>query len=834
MSIGSPDGRQGIRCSPGRCRTRSLAVILRDDCDLLAMAPTGSGKTAVALLAILQAFARGKRAFYTSPIKALSNQKYAEFKQWFRAKGVEGEVTLLTGDIKIRAPPGTRNELIICTSEILRNKLVKTRGIRQRAGAGAAAAAALVAAADPDLENLGCLVSDEVHYINDPKRGSVWEETLMHLPHEVQLVALSATLRNPEHFVDWIARTRKRKGEIVRRTDRHVPLHFGALLHAQDPVDSKFVELYSTHGDKAGVFDKERFRRMFPAKKKAAKGEQKLVQGDTKVNRVVKELDAQDKLPAIVFCMSRQGCEHAARNVKGNPLLSAGYKKKPPPEQQEELIQWEYEEAERSHRVKVIEDRLLAMHRKHLKRFAKELEQLEEYHQIIELLKRGVAYHHAGMLPILREYVEMCFQEKLIRVVFATETLAVGVNMPARTVVFTQLDKFVDKSRDYRFFRCDEFWQMAGRAGRRGMDERGYVIYAPSLFMAGENVPVEEMTRMLTGSMPAAESQLHVDRSFVLRHLGKGFGSEVLHTTMLADQLRRKSAELQGMVKEGKDLQSAFSPEIKDAMARYEVVNAKLSSGQYLNYQESQAVAKEIRDIQAAFPGGAAAFEAERARFHDAQQLQADLDECHVRLQRDWNEAQSWLLGMGFIEPDPAVLKDSGVPGQALTPRGYACTCFTDGHPLIMGTVIADGRLEKLTLPEIAAWLSTFMSEAYKFKDPEARDLLVPSARLEQAWAASFELAKELGVELDKTLGLHMLDWCLHRDIARITKKIRPSMLGLFVKAVAQVVAFIDTLKEVLLGMGFYKTYNKLENHSDALMGGIVTTMSLYLATADD
>ncbi|KAJ1494597.1 P-loop containing nucleoside triphosphate hydrolase protein, partial [Baffinella frigidus] len=172
-----------------------------------------SGKTAVALLAILQAFARGKRAIYTSPIKALSNQKYAEFKEWFRTKGVNGEVSLLTGDIKIRAPPGTKNELLYKTNYRLR-AYEYAGGMNME---------------DPDLERLGCVVSDEVHYINDPERGAVWEETIVHLPQSVQLVALSATLRSPQDFVDWIASARGRPGEVVRRTDRHVPLYVGGL-----------------------------------------------------------------------------------------------------------------------------------------------------------------------------------------------------------------------------------------------------------------------------------------------------------------------------------------------------------------------------------------------------------------------------------------------------------------------------------------------------------------------------------------------------------------------------------------------------------------------------
>ena len=232
---------------------RSLAVIVHQELDLLAMAPTGSGKTAVALIAILQAFRRGKKAVYTSPIKALSNQKYSEFKNWFAGRGIVAGVSLLTGDIKIRSPPGTVNELIICTSEILRNKLTQSKRAPPPPTAdGTADTAGLL---DLDLSSIGCVVSDEIHYINDVERGTVWEETLMHLPNTVQMVALSATLRDPESFVAWIAKARGRAGRIVRRIDRHVPLHLGALERRQQ----SFEEYFCTHGAKAGVFDMAKF-----------------------------------------------------------------------------------------------------------------------------------------------------------------------------------------------------------------------------------------------------------------------------------------------------------------------------------------------------------------------------------------------------------------------------------------------------------------------------------------------------------------------------------------------------------------------------------------------
>lgn len=265
---------------------RCLAVIVCPEKDVLAMAPTGSGKTAVALMAILQAFKRGQRAVYTSPIKALSNQKYAEFKSWFSEKGVDAQVSLLTGDVKIRAPPGTKNELLICTSEILRNKLVKSSGVNPftpKVDPPPSTASSTNEVRtytqgdepDADLERLGCVVSDEIHYINDVERGSVWEETLMHLPRSVQMVALSATLREPEQFLGWIERVRNRPGELVRRIDRHVPLHIGGL-----DQDEEFVELFATHnnketGMKAGVFESSRFHALFDEKPDAAKAKQK-------------------------------------------------------------------------------------------------------------------------------------------------------------------------------------------------------------------------------------------------------------------------------------------------------------------------------------------------------------------------------------------------------------------------------------------------------------------------------------------------------------------------------------------------------------------------------
>jgi len=529
----------------------------------------------------------------------------------------------------------------------------------------------LVGSGDPDLERLGCVISDEVHYINDPERGAVWEETLMHLAKDVQLVALSATLRRPEDFVSWISSARLRPGEIVVRKDRHVPLHVGGLTYTKDALDSEFVELFSTHGPKTGQFDQEGFHKLFVSAADIQKAAQAAKANDqnaaaarggrdaehranalvatggnapkrgpgsvgsksggggrggayvkefnfnSEVNRLVKALENLDKLPAIVFCMSRKACVKAALTVHGNPLLGAGPKKKPHKDDVAATLEWEYEESERSHRVRAVQSRINAMHRKHLQRFSKELKNLEAYEELDKLLRRGIAYHHAGMLPILREYVELLFQARLIKVVFATETLAVGVNMPARTVVFTQLDKPDNQAGGHRWCRTDEFWQMAGRAGRRGMDTEGFVLYAPTLSVAGERnrVPVHELKNMLTGALPAAESQLVVDRSFVLRHLGKGFGAEVLDTTLLADQLRRQADAIKQ--KASSSNVPPLPEGVTSAIERYNSLHASLTGTENqfmrLSAKQQKDTEKELTSIRDAHSG--ADFEGMREQY---------------------------------------------------------------------------------------------------------------------------------------------------------------------------------------------------------------------------
>ncbi|KAH8065994.1 hypothetical protein JL722_387 [Aureococcus anophagefferens] len=701
-----------------------LAVITDPDLDLLAMAPTGSGKTAVALIAILQAFARGQRAVYTSPIKALSNQKFSEFTQ-----------------------------------------------------------------------------CDEIHYINDVDRGAVWEETLMHLPKHIQLVALSATLKDPQNFLHWIESARKRSGKLVRRLDRHVPLHVGglcprtgALLEFYGRAGKEFYGTHDSPARKGGVFDDQVFHKLLSkdalekrnekpsdafsggrggasaaAPKKGGRGGggkgggKGGKGGGAPINftheclKLARALDAADKLPGIVFCMSRKLCCQGAHACKSLNLLlgTKGPRKPDETEGAEALAAWEAEDEAAGRARRRGEAQADAPQ---VERYMPELGELEAYRDINGLLEKGVAYHHSGMLPILREYVELCFQQKLVKLVFATETLAVGVNMPARTVAFSQLDKPDDtgSKQGHRWLRVDEFWQMAGRAGRRGLDVVGYVVYAPTLSVAGlRNLcPVHEMNRMLTADVCAATSQLVVDRPFVLRHLARGHDVSVLGKTLKADEARRANDLLSKKMGAADGEQDAHAA----AFERFKAVEAKLDPaktgaiGVSLKQKDLKKLQREKRELQDNFPGGASAFldafHAYGARDRQAAEIEAN----KTALAGDWHSAAEWLEYAAFA----------------------------------------------LTLQEVCAWICLFIPDrSGNAEDPLPGDSAKPSPNL----LATCAYADELALQLDqdppprRLMGM-MLDWAATKDIHRVARCVDPHLLGSFVKSVMRVLSYVDVVRE--------------------------------------
>lgn len=398
-------------------------------------APTGSGKTLVAEAAIRLALDRGRRAFYTTPIKALSNQKYWDL---VAVHGTE-KVGLLTGDNVINGDA----DIVVMTTEVLRN---------------------MIYAESRRLERAGMVVLDEVHYLADRSRGAVWEEVIIHCPRHVQLVCLSATVSNNHEFADWV---RERRGPTRLVASEHRPVPLEAMYMIKDRNGA--VHLLPTFVSRDGR------RRPNPRIEHMLSLERGRHRRWRTPNRVeaVERLAAERMLPAIYFIFSRAGCDAAAgRLVESGVRLTDAAERKTI----REIVDMRTEH--------LVEDDLAVL----------------GYERWIAALEAGVAAHHAGLVPAFKETVEELFEIGLVKVVFATETLALGINMPARSVVVESLTKFDGESHE--LMRPGDYTQLTGRAGRRGIDVEGFGVVLHTPYLRFESV-VEVAA---TGSHPLRSS----------------------------------------------------------------------------------------------------------------------------------------------------------------------------------------------------------------------------------------------------------------------------------------------------------------------------------------
>ncbi len=471
---------------------------------VLVAAPTGAGKTVVGEFAVHKALDTGRKCFYTTPIKALSNQKFNELSERYG----HTNVGLLTGDntINSEAP------VVVMTTEVLRNMLY---------------------AGSSTLKGLGFVVMDEVHYLADPFRGAAWEEVIIHLPESVQLVSLSATVSNAEEFGEWLETVRG-DTEVIVEERRPVPL----FQHVM--VGRRMYDLFADTGNP----DLE--ARVNPELTRIARDDWRFGRGHERGGRrgqrnhnrsqrvaftpnrsqVAEKLEAEALLPAIVFIFSRQGCDAAVMQC-----MYSGIRLTTPDEAAEIRAYAEERTAE-------LPDEDLA---------------ILGYHEWLEGLERGLASHHAGLLPTFKEVVEYLFARGLVKVVFATETLALGINMPARSVVLEKLVKW--NGQAHADITPGEYTQLTGRAGRRGIDVEGHgvVLWQPGLEPSSVAGLASTRTYPLRSSFrPSYNMAVNLVRQF-----GRSRARELLESSFaqfqadravvsLARQVRRSEEALEG------------------------------------------------------------------------------------------------------------------------------------------------------------------------------------------------------------------------------------------------------------------------------------------------
>ncbi|MBM3246517.1 MAG: DEAD/DEAH box helicase [Candidatus Omnitrophica bacterium] len=391
---------------------------INQGCSVIVSAPTGAGKTAIAEHILNECIQKNRGVIYTAPIKALSNQKFRDFQGQFA-----DNIGILTGDVSINPDAA----VMIMTTEIFRNKVLDE---------------------PQSLKKYSWVIFDEIHYIDNPERGTVWEESLIFLPAQMNILALSATIPNIKQLADWIESIHHKPIKTVIEEERPVPLHF--FFQSQNEVIDNLNNIRrGGHGR------------------------------PNRLHSLINYIRQKEGLPCIYFVFGRKRAEDLAFELYSYDFLSA-----------KESAQ------------------ITSLYESLLERF--DLKHEQSARVLYPLIKKGIAYHHAGMLPTLKEVVERLFTSRLLKVIFTTETFALGINMPSRTVIFDALRKFY--GRYVRNLKTRDFYQMAGRAGRRGIDKEGFVYCRINL----QRINYEDLKRIIYGKPEEVKSQLNTAYATVL------------------------------------------------------------------------------------------------------------------------------------------------------------------------------------------------------------------------------------------------------------------------------------------------------------------------------
>ncbi len=746
---------------PDEFQRHAFEAIGRNESVLVA-APTGSGKTLVGLAGCVAALEKHERAFYTTPLKALSNQKYHEFAKFFGAD----RVGLLTGDnaINPEAP------VVVMTTEVLRN---------------------MIYASPENLTDLGLVVLDEVHYLQNPYRGAVWEEVIIHLDRRVRLVCLSATVSNVDDFARWMRTVRGQMSVIESRT-RPVPLEHKYVYTLRRSHEIDAIPVLVGHSPNA------RGRELDPPWLSRGRRSHGPRAAGVRHPELVEYLGTQGDLPAICFIFSRAGCEAAATEIAlAGPRLTSS--------------------AERAEIRALIDERLESLSGEDLVAVG--------YPAFVTQLEAGVAPHHAGMFPPFREIVEACFERSLLKVVFATETLSLGINMPARSVVIDRTIKFNGES--HQVLTAGEYTQFSGRAGRRGIDTRGtgYVVWGPGVtfdevagMVVGEFAPITSSFRPTYNMTANLAKRYDAQRARELLNLSFAQFGEDAEVVRLEAQLRRMRAR-GGQGSSGKKVEAA--PDIEPGTV---LSVPGEGEGQHRSYLVVSSVSKKrYGDTRVTAVSGA-------GRLYTLWPAQMEVARVHSRL--EWNKGKiggqastrreaSRLLrrvvgshglrepSQTFLARQATVARDSGqlarlqerlamrrgslaaqldritalleevdvIKGWSLTERGWRLShvyCEADLGVVLFLESVSYADLGPAELAAVCSWF-TFESRP-TYNTPEAGPThgilgeLFDSAREIITSVHARELAHEVPLSRDLAPGFTelILDWALGDDLERV------------------------------------------------------------------
>lgn len=629
-----------------------------DGKNVLVTAHTGSGKTLPAEYAINYITQNTtKKIIYTSPIKSLSNQKFYEFKTKFP----EADVGILTGDIKYN-PTGN---VIIMTTEILRNLLFNKKIHDYK----------LKLDIEIDIYNdVHTVVFDEIHYINDKDRGKVWEECLILLPPSIQLIMLSATIANPEQLCNWLKDIKGRDIVLTTNEKRVVPLRhsiFTTYLHSfKNRNFNQYGSIINQLDKKVVIFSDEHNKFNINLYNECFQGIRKTNQGldrNNIYNELVGYLKENGLNPSIFFCFSRYKCESLAKKIT-HLLLEP-------------------------HEVSEVEFMINQCLQKCDNR--DEYLNLQQFNDIKNLLRRGICFHHSGLLPIFKEIIELLYSKNLVKVLFATETFAVGVNMPTKTVVFSSLEKYTDL--EYRLLQTHEYLQMAGRAGRRGIDTEGLVILLP------DNLPEPlTMKNLICGTSQVIKSKFTFNYQLILKIFINGVTIDnIINQSLVNRELTTQNRLLKD------ELDRITLPEIDiEECRKYERLT-KNDSDNFIKLSQSaikknQQMANEIKSRDG-FLENYQLYLDNKVMINRHTEILDELSSNTSFMSEQISKIIDILFKYEYISNDKPPINSSQVQT-----KGIIACMINECNELLMTELLMSGYLDNLDYREIASVLSVF------------------------------------------------------------------------------------------------------------------------------
>jgi superfamily II RNA helicase len=794
---------------------------------VLVTAHTGSGKTLPAEFAIKHWVSQKKKVIYTSPIKALSNQKFYEFSKKFP------EITfgLFTGDIKTNPEA----DVIIMTTEILMNRLFNDNNKEANINEN-------IIQFQIDFEKeLAAVVFDEIHYINDNERGQVWEKTLLMLPNHVQMIMLSATMDNPIRFAEWIEKNHENKNVYLCPTNhRVVPLnHYSyytlgehelklikdkTIKEKCKKISSKPMLLYDSNGKFSNEnYSNIKFMNTQMQKIKARINRKYLL------NKLTKYLKDQDMLPAIGFVFSRKNVESCAKELTTNLLE---------------------ENSNIPNKVKNEADQII----RKLPNYDEYL-RLPEYVELISLLQKGVGIHHSGMIPILREIVELFISKKYIKVLFATESFAIGLDCPIRTAIFTGITKF-DGDHD-RLLHSHEYTQMAGRAGRRGIDKVGYIIHCNNIF---RRTPTEnEYKHILKGTPPKMVSKFRIDYNLIFSVLKSNnenttieciceFIKKSMITNEITNSIKQESESLEKILKEHTFLENS----LKYLKTDQKVCEIFIKMQNDLKTVSGKKRQKLTRDID------------KHKEDHENIVKDSDLILKLLEKSKELNDKKKYISNIeNFIEYQVKQLcillekqgiiqlEDNMVIGTNLS---TLCSHVTEVHsPIWVECMVKKWNYFKdFNVKQIIGLISCVteikVKDEYDVNVPPSNDLFLKEKLIEMKKMYENYLDEETkltinsGIRYDESFTYSIVEesilWCDCENEEQckifiqeyLTKK--GISLGDFTKAILKISTVIKEMKnlyDLKLCQGEIQWYHKISQVEDMILKYIATNQSLYV-----